>query len=204
MWRNIMNQLIAICSMVILFVVAGCATSPSARHYVFAPGEGWRTIAVRDAATSEYEIRFAPIRMPAYLDRPQIVTRLNDAEIKMDQFHRWGIPLDVTIAEVLSASVGREIPEAYVDAQPSRGALFQGYHVLVDVVRLDGFLGGDVELIAQWKVNQVGETNRLVAQKLSIYKTTIESEKYEEYVEAVRQNINAMGKEIAAAIREKK
>lgn len=198
-----MKQFVAVCSLsLMMMLVAGCSTSPSSRRYVFAPGEGWRTVAARDASASSYEVRFAPVRMPAYLERPQIVTRLNDAEIKIDQFHRWGIPLDVTIAEVLGARVGREVPEAYVDVKPSRGSAFEGYHIVVDVVRLDGFLGGEVELIAQWKVNQVGETNRMVAQRLSRYETAMKSEKYEEYVEAVRLNIDALGKEIAAVIRD--
>ncbi len=195
-----MKFVVAACSVALLVLVAGCSTSPNSRRYVFAPGEGWRTVAVRDVATSDYEVRFAPVRMPAYLERPQIVTRLNDAEIKIDQFHRWGIPLDVIIAEVLGASIGREVPKAYVDVKPSRSTSYEGYHVVIDVVRLDGFLGGEVELIAQWRVNQVGETNRMVAQRLSRYETTMKSEKYEEYVEAVRLNIDSLGKEIAGVI----
>ena len=196
-----MKNVTSLCCLSVVLLLTGCASSPSARRYVFAPKDGWRAVATRDAMISEYSVRLAPVRMPAYLDRPQIVTRVNDAEIKIDQFHRWGIPLDVTVAEILSASIGRAIPEAFVDVLPSRASAHPGYQIRVDVVRLDGVLGGEVELIAQWQINQGVETNRVVAQRLSRHKQKMETKRYEDYVEAVRLNVHALGGEIAEVIK---
>jgi uncharacterized lipoprotein YmbA len=195
------NMINFCCLTVVLLLLAGCASSPSARRYVFAPKDGWRAVATRDAMASEYTVRLAPVHMPAYLDRPQIVTRINDAEIKIDQFHRWGMPLNVTVSEILSASIGRSIPEAFVDVLPSRAVAHPGYQIRVDIVRLDGQLGGEVELIAQWLINQGAETNRVVAQRLSRYKQHMETKRYEDYVEAVRLNVNELGAEMAEVIK---
>jgi len=180
---------------------SGCATSPSPSQYVFSSGDGWRTVATRDVENSEYIVRFAPVRLPAYLDRPQIVTRISDKQISVDEFHRWGIPLDVTIKELLGAGVARDLPKAYVDVLPSRGQNDDGYQILVDIVRLDGTLGGPVELIAQWRVTQPGEDGGdFAVQRLSLYTQDSADKSYEAYVEAVRLAVAEMAKEIASVI----
>ena len=183
------------------FSLSGCASSPEPRNYVFAPGDGWRNVAVRESSTSAYTVRFAPIRLPAYLDRPQIVTRTTATEIKVDQFHRWGIPLDMTVTELLGTSLAQSIPEAYVDVMPSRTRRANGYLVSVDIVRLDGFLGGPVELVAQWQVENTGDINEtMVAPRLARYQFECTGSTYEDYVNAIREVVSALGMDSAKTL----
>ena len=182
-------------------LLSGCASSPEPRNYVFAPGDGWPNVAARDSSTSAYTVRFAPLRLPAYLDRPQIVTRTTATEIKVDEFHRWGIPLDMTVTELLGTSLARGIPEAYVDVTPSRTRRADGYLISVDIVRLDGFLGGEVELVAQWQVAQTGDTNTTVLPpRLGRYQCTCSGGTHEAYVSAIREVVSALGADIAQAL----
>ena len=180
---------------------SGCASSPNPQNYVFAPTDGWRNVAVRDSSTSAFTVRFAPIHLPAYLDRPQIVTRITETEIKVDEFHRWGIPLNVTVTELLGASLARAISEAYVDVRPSRTRRADGYQVAVDIVRLDGFLGGTVELVAQWQVTKTGDTQESVlAPQLARYERECTGTTHEAYVNAIRDVVAALGTDIAKAL----
>ncbi len=181
----------------------GCASSPESRLYVFSASDSWRAVAARDAGASQFVVRFAPLNIPSYLDRPPIVTRVGDSEIKANQFHRWGIPLDITITEMLGATIARNHPEAYVDVVPHRGHLAAGYLVQVDIVRLDGYLGGPVELIAQWKVTKYGATTEVVAQRLNRYEQAAGAPSYEAYIEAVRSVVMKMGEEISAALKQR-
>lgn len=185
----------------IALLAAGCASSPVPRQYVFAPTEGWRAVAVRDAADRAYVIRFAPVQLPAYIDRPHIITRINDHEIRAAQLHRWGMPLQTTMIETMGAAMGRDLPEAYIDVLPVRNREAEGYLVDVYVVRLDGIPGGKVELIAQWKLMKTGEQKEVIVQRLGHYSHETVATGYEAYVEAVRQAILAMGHDIAAAVR---
>ena len=42
-----------------------------------------------------------PVSMPDYLDRPQIVTRVSENEIKLDEFSRWAEPLKDSFTRAL-------------------------------------------------------------------------------------------------------
>jgi uncharacterized protein len=201
MSTNVMMRMIQVTGCAILVWTAGCATSPRPSQYVFSSGEGWRTVASRDVENSEYIIRFAPVRLPAYLDRPQIVTRISDSQINADEFHRWGIPLDVTVKELLGAGVARALPEAYVDVLPSRSQNDSGYQILVDIVRLDGELGGPVELIAQWKVSREGDARATITQRLTRHQQETGAKTYEAYVEALRLCTAALSADIAGVIK---
>lgn len=43
-----------------------------------------------------------PVTFPAYLDRPQLVTRLEATELAVDPFARWSAPLDALFAQALA------------------------------------------------------------------------------------------------------
>jgi uncharacterized lipoprotein YmbA len=200
--KNKISDLFLAFGVVALLIAGGCASSPSPRQYVFAPDEGWKSVATRDVGSSQYIIRFAPVRLPDYLDRPQIVTRASENQIFIDEFHRWGVPLNVTVTEVLGASISMNLPDAYVDVMPSRDRKADGYQIQVDIVRLDGTLGGMVELIAQWKVVSTGDSSETVAQKLTLYQQKADNESYESYVNAIRKSLSTLGADMAGVIKE--
>jgi uncharacterized protein len=43
-----------------------------------------------------------PVTLPAYLERPQLVSRLEPTELAVDPFARWSAPLDVLFAQALA------------------------------------------------------------------------------------------------------
>ena len=198
--RNIIRPAILPALLVACFLSACAHRSPEPRLYVFAPHEGWRVVAQRGAEESDLIIRIAPVHIPAYLDRPHMVTRVSDHEIETHNFHRWGMPLDVTIQELLAGAIGRSLPEAYVDASPRLEWMGEGYWVQVDIIRLDGVLDGRVELIAQWKVTRTGDQPQAIAQRTSLHQAESESASYEEYVEAICKVVLALGAEIAGVL----
>ncbi len=197
---NLRRMILAIVPSMLL-LAGGCATSPNPEMYVFSADDGWRSVAERDQAQSAYTVRFAPVNLPAYLDRPHLVVREGDMQIRAEQFHRWGIPLNMTVVEILGASIARTKPAAYVDVVAQRTPQAPGYLVHVDIVRLDGYLGGQVELIAQWRVTRGGADDRtVVAQRLSRYEEKAAGKDHAAYVEAVRKVIARMGVDIAAVM----
>lgn len=181
-------------------ILSGCATSQTPRLYVAAPLAGWRTVATRDALHSKLTVRFAPVRLASYLDRPQIVSRISDHEIKVDSFNRWGIPLDVLSTELLAESVARAIPEAFVETSAQRTMKEPGYLVQVEIVRLDGALGGPVELVAQWSMAKSKAENVPIIRQLDRCAHETKDKSYEAYVDAIRQNVADLGADIAKAI----
>jgi uncharacterized lipoprotein YmbA len=185
----------------VLLLAGGCASSPRPDLYVMAAEDGWRTVAVRDQATSAYTVRFAPVVLPAYLDRPQLVVRESSQRIRTEPFHRWGSPLDITMVEIIGSAVARTKPSAYVDVITHRSPPSPGYLVHIDLVRLDGPLGGEVELIAQWRVVREGQADGApVAQRLVRFVEPTASSSHAAYVEAIRVLLTRLGEDIASVM----
>ncbi len=183
-----------------ILLLAGCATSPAPRLYVASPDSGWRTAALRENAPRAITLRLAPVRLPAYLDRPQIVTRLSDHEIFADSFHRWGMPLDVLASEILAGSLAGARADADIEVSPLRPMKGPGYLVQVEIVRLDGALGGPVELIARWTLAPAENEREPLAGQLTRHVCASSSKTYEAYVDALRQTLSDLGTTIAQAI----
>ncbi len=181
-------------------LLAGCATSPAPRLYVASPDSGWRTAALRENAPRALTLRLAPVRLPAYLDRPQIVTRLSDHEIQADSFHRWGMPLDVLASEILAGTLAGARADADIEVSPLRPMKGPGYLVQVEVVRLDGTLGGPVELIARWTVAPADNEREPVARQLTRHVRDTSGKTYEAYVDALRLTLSDLGSAIAQSI----
>src|SRR5690606_21431253 len=145
--------------MLALVLHAGCASSPKPKMHVFDLGDKQPSVGVRDATEADYIIRYRPIRLPDYLDRPQIVTRISGNELEADEFNRWGMPLAAAIRHELGSTLLASLPEAFVDFQPWQGQLNTDYLINILIIRLDGVPGDMVDLEVQWTVEKPGEAD---------------------------------------------
>jgi uncharacterized lipoprotein YmbA len=75
-----------------------------------------------------------------------------------------------------------------------------GYLVQVEVVRLDGTLGGPVELIARWTVAPADNEREPVARQLTRHVRDTSGKTYEAYVDALRLTLSDLGSAIAQSI----
>lgn len=182
-------------------LLAGCASSPKPRMYVFNNSDAEVAAASRDANQSKFIVRGRTIRLPEYLDRPQMVTRVAGDQISADEFNRWGIPLSRLFGRELSLSVMSQLPDAFVDMQYWRGQDDTAYLVDVNVVRLDGKPGGSVDLEVQWQVAKPDQLDRPLAMRLNRYQRKAADDSYSAYVEAVRLLVNDLGNDISAVIK---
>jgi uncharacterized protein len=97
-------------------------------------------------------IGVGPVEIPAYLDRPQIVTGGGGAEIQLDEFQRWGEPLRDNITHVLTENLSALIPGNHLLAFPWNRNLVLDYQVEVQITRFHVDAEGHCELKAQWSI----------------------------------------------------
>ncbi len=143
-----------LCALV-LMVLTGCAGS-STRFYVLTP------VPVVSASTavspeSAVAIGLYPVRLPAYLDRPEIVTRIDANRIQLAEFDQWGEPLQDAVTRILARNLSLLLPASRVATCPQAFSGPTDYAVTVEVVQLDGTLGKDCTLIARWAIAGKGE-----------------------------------------------
>ena len=132
-----------------VLVLAGCGTTPVSRYYMLTPQD---SATVTRTLVGDPHIGVGPISFPKYLDRPQIITRTNSAEIYMAETERWAEPLEENFTRVLAENLSRLLGTAHISIEPSRSRGEIDYRVTADVIQFDADVSGYVILIAYWNV----------------------------------------------------
>ena len=95
-----------------------------------------------------------PIRMPTYLDRPELVTRLGSNELQVSSTDRWGEPLEQGFARALRHQLGKQLGAESIVLYPWDHKRTPPLAVAIDVARFERRADGTVELRASWTLRE--------------------------------------------------
>jgi uncharacterized protein len=179
-------------------ILSGCATGTKhiSRFYVLnALGNAQKagTAACRDARI--ITIGISPVNLPKYLDRPQIMTRINDNQYKLSELHQWAEPLKDNVSRVLAQNL-RELLCADIKMYPWTGSEQIDYRLSAKLVRLDGTPGGEASLHVQWTVYDQ-KTEKLIYTKESRFTEPVGASSYDSLVSAYSRLLDSFSKELA-------
>lgn len=187
----------------LLALLAGCAGSPSPKFYQLNSLQNKDSNTPGASLENKLVIAVGPIRIPDYLDRPQIAIRAGKNELKLSEFNRWAGPLESDIGRVVAEDISSLLPAdlfsvvhwtPYLESQVPAECRVE---VLVD--RFEGILGDSVQLKAQWGVFAQGGT--LLLKRESLNRAQINGRSYDELVAAMSSALETLSREIAAGIR---
>jgi uncharacterized lipoprotein YmbA len=182
-------------SLCLLFLVGG-ASSPTTRHYVLSPLTGESKVPEESCIT----IGIGPIKLPEYVNRPQIVTRTSPNELALAHFDLWAEPLTDSVPRMLAENLSRLICTKEVVLFPWRPSLTPEHRVEVELLQLDGTLGSTVSLEAWWSVAH-GKTR--VTRKAT-YSEPAADKGYDALVQAHSRALAALSRDIAGALKQMK
>ncbi len=182
-------------AMITLTAIAACTGSRETRFYLLAPAP---SAAPTEAARLSV-IGLHPVRLPLYLDRPQIVTRADEHMVQLAEFEHWGSPLREHLTHVLASDLASSVPADRVAVFPWRKETPVEYEVAVEVLTFDGTLGGACGLAAYWFVSSNGGKALLAQGRFA--NTEPAGDRYATLVAAQSRLLAALAREIAAAIR---
>lgn len=184
---------------VVTLAAAGCATSPPSQFFLITPLP--EADAPRDAAQHRGgpALGVGPVKMPAYLDRPEVVTRAGANALKVAEFNRWAEPLEDNFKRVLAMNLGVLADTDRVSVYPWPRSAPLDYQVTVEVDRFDAAANNQVVLIARWHV-LAGEEGRLVRSGRTVVTEPFASTDYEVLAGAMSTATATLSREIAAAI----
>jgi len=179
-----------------LLGLGACASTPS-RFYILntLPASETRPAA---AAAGGPVIGLGPITFPKYLDRPQIVTRAGRNQLYLGEFDRWAEPLQENFSRVLAENLALLVPTDQLLLNPWPGSAPVEYQVRVEVLQFDGWLGGESALIARWSL--LGRAERELSSRKVHLNAPTGGRDYEAMVAAMNQMVEALSRDIAAAI----
>lgn len=139
------RPLSAMLGIVLASLLAGCllmgclGRSPGVDHYMLGTSEGPSGAA--GSSTVDVALLVGPVRLPAYLERPQIARLEPRGEIELDEFSRWLGGFEENLLRSLSLGLARELGSIRVVSYPSKPPFALDYHVRLHV--------DDLVLVAQ-------------------------------------------------------
>jgi uncharacterized lipoprotein YmbA len=184
----------------LLIIIGGCSRTQTARFYTLNALTDAQPGTQAVASDRDIAVGLGPIRLPKYLDRPQIVTRVSPNEVRFAAFERWAAPLaggfSSALAENLSLLLGtdRIVPYPWKSTTPI------DCRVEIDVSRFDGKPGDSVLLQSQWIVFSE-DRRRVLGTKTSTFREPVGGKGYEAFVSAQSRALAALSREIADAVR---
>jgi uncharacterized lipoprotein YmbA len=144
-------------------------------------------------------IGIAPITMPDYLDRPELIQRASDNEIKVDDQQRWAERLSTNATRVLIENLSSLLGGERIVALPARAATT--YEVDLDLSRFDIDPDRAVVMVGRWSIVDA-ETGTEVRSSAVRLRQVVgnENDGFDEIAAAMSRNLEATSREIAAAL----
>jgi uncharacterized lipoprotein YmbA len=187
-----------LCTLLIIF--GGCSRTQTAKFYTLNALTDTQTGGRTVASDQDVAVGLGPIRLPEYLDRPQIVTRVSPNEVRFAEYHRWAGPLAGDLSNILAENLSTLLGTDYVALYPWKSTTPIDFRVEIEVSRFDGKPGDSVLLQSQWTVFSK-DRERVLGTKTSSLSEPVNGRSYEALVAAQSRALAALGREIAEAVR---
>ena len=197
--KNIFFRLALLILSAFLVILGGCAHTDPARFYILHSLSSSETDKQVIATEHNVPIVIGPIELQEYMDRPQIVTRISSNELKISEFDQWAESLKNNISRVLAENISILLSTEDVFVYPWKRSELIEYQVIMEVIRFDGTLGGNVVLDTHWAI-LTGDEGKMLLVKKSSYSRPTGGEDYQALVAAKSQTLADFSRDIAQAI----
>jgi uncharacterized protein len=199
--KNGLIRILAIITLgVVLAIHFGCASSPPSRFYLLSSVDTAPPGMKPSAEEPCISLGIGPVKMPDYLEQTKIVTRGEGNQLTLAEFDRWAELLKDNLTRVLAKNLSTLLCTKTIVLFPWRGGTPIDYRIEMEVLRLDGSLGGNVTLEAWWMVLS-GDGKKMVFSKKSTFTEAVTGKDYNSLVSAQSRTVGLLSSEIAQAIK---
>ncbi len=152
MKKDVLITLAASVLCTLLIIIGGCSRTQTAKFYTLNALTDPSTESQPAPSENGVAVGLGPIRLPEYLDRPQIVTRVSPNEVKFAEYHRWAGPLAGDLSNILAENLSILLGTDHIAFYPWKSTTPIDCRVEIEVSRFDGKPGDNVLLQSQWIV----------------------------------------------------
>ena len=141
-----------------------------------------------------------PVRIPGYLDREQLVTRVSESRFDISENDRWIEPLDENFSRVLAQDLYALLKSDRIFRYPWPNGRYITHQIDIEVLRFEATAANEAQLSARWAVIET-VTKQMLASKTSFIKKPIQGATKEAAVEALSATVADFSREIANTVR---
>lgn len=145
-------------------------------------------------------VGLGPVRIPAYLDRPQIVTATSGQEYRLSEDHRWTERLDENIARVSAQNLSALIPTDRIVMHPWPRESQPDVQVGISIQEMHVDPRGEVRMSALWSLRQ--GKNDVTHHRFNCHLPASTTD-YAQMVEVESQCLIRLNREMAVAIKKR-
>ena len=136
---------------VMVIVLSGCASTPPTRFFVLSSVSGSEKMRKPEGERC-FAIGIGPVKIPEYLNQPEIVTRITQNEVRLDEFAKWAEPLEDNISRALAENFSSLLCLRSIVIFPWGRQTPIDYRIDVHVIQMDGVLGENAFLDVSWSI----------------------------------------------------
>ncbi|MEW6667977.1 MAG: PqiC family protein [Thermodesulfobacteriota bacterium] len=142
----------------------GCSSVPPMRFYALNPLDPGSSPVAPTPPKTSLSIEVGSLRLPQYLERPQIVTRRSASRLEVEEFHQWGGNLRKDMMRVLAKNLSQLLGTPRVFISPHSGQAPPDFRVELEVMKFERDPDGKVRLSVQWSLTVPRDQRLLLAQ----------------------------------------
>ena len=143
-------------------------------------------------------IQLAPVRIPAVLERQEIVTERGSNELLLSNRHRWGAPLGEMTRRTLTQDLLQRLQESEV-VLPEQPAPPNTREIVVEILRLQSDAGGRVLLQGSWSLLPPGSDSPSLMRNFSLAEQA-SATSYADQVQAMSRLLGRLADDIVSAL----
>lgn len=142
-----------------------------------------------NADSKHYTLGVGPIKLPDYLNRPQIVFKKQPNQIIPSEYHRWGEPLDTNMKSVIISNLAEALTNWRIVSYPWKRSEHVKLQLKINIIDFDTNLQGDSTLILNWSIYDT-KTGRVIINQQHRYSTHVKDIKnYNKVALAMSHNL---------------
>ncbi|MDD5633582.1 MAG: PqiC family protein [Methylococcales bacterium] len=185
---------------VLTLFFSGCmSNSGPVQFYMLNADSGFDNTVRVPSASQGAVIGLGPIRIPEYLNRPQMIVAITDNQYRLFEDHRWAERLDQNISLALFKALPRQIGTDRIVRFPWSQRQVIDYQVSIDILEFNVDASGQSRLIAQWSIKR---KDKPAIDRRSSYQFPASTTDQAVMVKAQSQCLTKLGQEISAALRQ--
>ncbi len=166
----------------LVIFLSACGTSPKTNFYTLITSH--QSDAHVEHSAEGVRIGVWRAKIPALLDRTEIVTRSGKHTVELADFHKWADRLDNNISRLVANELSDRLQTDNVVISPWSSYAKNDYQVKLNIDRFDGELGGEIVFRGSWSLLS-GEGNKELAREVFTYKAQADGITYSDMISAL-------------------
>lgn len=136
------------------------------------------------------------VKLPGYIDKPEIVTRISQNQINQAEFHRWAASLSGNISDVIAQNLSQQLTQDRILTYPRLSTSNINYYLILNVNQFDVDCRGQSILKVTWSI--YNQNRKLIITRNPSYIFYARDPKnYEDITNAMNRNITALSSDLA-------